>query len=297
MGENYSRRKFLEYAVAGLGSFLLPGYNPKQPLSEKVSKKFNYIEAPNEVIQAVSNNEGTPFASLPDRSNRNKAPGLASVSKEALHVPEKGGTSRIYEILNEYPWVSLKVNGKSVFNGPNPLVSFISHSLWIEDGDSSHWKPNPNFRQAFTLEPSWGSSSGNCFGFHNGYLKEYKTYEGVYENSDGQIFIGLEGFKRKDTHIIGLNRYPLAPNSNDRLVLYPSRYNNNGQIIGTDFTERSVSFKCVEAKLLPAAEGDKKGWWNEDPNSLYLLSCYPPEYSELEPPPPGRLLMKLKQVK
>ncbi|MDD3679717.1 MAG: hypothetical protein PHX72_02595 [Candidatus Shapirobacteria bacterium] len=299
MGEQCSRRRFLKYVAAGAGSFILPNYGPKESGDKNPYENPNYINASSKVTQAVLDKEGQPFIFLPNRNISSKAPGLASMPKDIFHMPERGGISRIYDILNDYPWVSLEVNGAPISIGSSPLVNLISRSLWTQEGNSGRWEPDPSLRQAFTLEPGWGSSLGNCFGFHNSFLKEYGVYEGVYRDTDsGKVYTGQTGFNRLGVHkIIGIVRYPLIPNSSDdRLVLYPSKCNVSRQMLGPDVTGKKVYFRCVEAGLLSAKEADKKGWWNKEGDFLYLLSCYPPEYSDLTPPPPGRLLMKLEQV-
>jgi len=212
-----------------------------------------------------------------------------------------GWNTEIYEFLRIHPYVGFVINGKPIAgiygetNGHPSVIEIESLETVVHAGKQV-WSRDPLTVPAFTVPPATVEPHypGNGLFIHNDTLRRFGVYNGVYEGSDGTRYIGFEGYNRKDTHPIGLTRYPLDPNNpSDRLVFLKGR--QQGSIVMPDFNEPFVEFRCVWAGIMPAEKGVEMVYGNKEPAALFLTSCYPPEDWRSDNPP-GRTVMKLERA-
>ena len=274
-----SRRQFLKLALGASAATAVGEILKNLPENELV------------LVDEIINNM-VAFPPLP--SEEKKTPGMASINSSK----ELGGDSEVYSLMKEFPFVGFRVNGQeviNVFGEDKPSVIGIT-PLEIKYGpdDKPFWDPDPNNVSSFVLPPQSISKDfvGNCLFIHNYSLIPFGIYKGVYRSERGRVLVGNNGAYRKDTRPIGVLRYPLSPNTQDELIFYGKRTDQGETIPDMD---NQLSFKCVKADIMPAKSANELIANRANSDMLYVMSCYPPEWSRIDEPPPGRVLMVMEK--
>jgi hypothetical protein len=272
-----SRRKFLKLALGASAAASVGELLWNLPENELV------------LVDEIINNK-VAFPPLP--SEEKKTPGMASIN----FSKEFGGDSEVYSLMRRFPFIGFRINGQeviNVFGEDKPSVIGIT-PLEIKYGPDGKpfWDPDPNNVSSFVLPPQSISKdfSGNCLFIHNYSLIPFGIYKGVYRSERGKVLVGNKGAYCKDTRPIGVLRYPLSPNAQDEIIFYGKKQD---QFLPD--LENQRSFKCVEADIMSANAANELVVNKSDPDILYVMSCYPPEWSRIDEPPPGRVLMVMEK--
>jgi hypothetical protein len=282
--KEFSRREILRYLAAG-GLAATGTVRLADKVYKELREPTNFVKVDKRVLSGGD----CDFPPAISRVSNKRASGLA----KSINSPEKGGQGEVYRELVSHPYVGFEINGRvlmNVFNEGAKKPSLIHASSLSYDYDEQgkgFWDKEPSIVSAFIVAPGvYGPKfHGNWLFIHNHSLLPFGIYHGVYEDKQGNKFIGKKGAYKHGVEPIGILRYPIAPGTNDRLLLYGINDKNAGPNL-----EDMTSYRCTEADIMAASVADKIIVDKSDRDILYVQTCYPPEQFDF---PGGRVVLEM----